>query len=145
MVKNNNGFIKSLVFQEMPSEVCDVKGKSLILYSVHDVSANRVMVAKCCVVTECFFLKHGRTLHVVIEYFFLKHFRTLHVVIEYFSLKHGRTLHIVIKYFFLKHFCTLHTAVGLGLKALLSLPVKPTSHPPLANLTRRPLKDDNVE
>ena len=99
----------------MPSEVCDVKGKSLILYSVHDVSANRVMEAKCCVVTE---------------HFFLEHFRTLHVVIEYFSLK---------------HFCTLHTAVGLGLKALLSLPVKPTSHRPLANLTRRPLKDDNVE
>ena len=84
----------------MPSEVYDVKGKSLILYSVHDVSANRVTEAKCCVVTE---------------------------------------------HFFLKHFRTLHTAVGLGLKALLSLPVKPTSHPPLANLTRRPLKDDNVE
>ena len=58
-MKNNNGFIKSLVFQEMPSEVCDVKGKSLILYSVHDVSANRVMEAKCCVVTEYFFLKHS--------------------------------------------------------------------------------------
>ena len=84
----------------MLSEVCNVKGKSLILYSVHDVSANCVMEAKCCVVTEYFFLKHGRT---------------------------------------------LHTAVGLGLKALLSLPVKPTSHPPLANLTRRPFKDDNVE
>ena len=94
----------------MLSEVCNVKGKSLILYSVHDVSANCVMEAKCCVVTE--------------------HFRTLHVIIEYFSLKHGRTL---------------HTAVGLGLKAWLSLPVKPTSHPPLANLTRRPFKDDNVE
>ena len=38
-----------------------------------------------------------------------------------------------------------HSAVGLGLKAWLSLPVKPTSHRPLANLTRRPLKDDNVE
>ena len=84
----------------MLSEVCNVKGKSLILYSVHDVSANCVMEAKCCVVTEYFFLKHGRT---------------------------------------------LHTAVGLGLKALLSLPVKPTSHRSLANLTRRPLKDDNVE
>ena len=90
----------------MLSEVCNVKGKSLILYSVHDVSANRVTEAKCCVLTE---------------HFFLKHFCTLHVVIEYFSLKHGRTL---------------HTAVGLGLKDLLSLPVKPTSHPPLANLTR---------